>query len=126
MANVPRCQCGFCEFESRLPHQLKGKHMDLKKEILYEATFPSGDKCMVMLAEIKDYPSTGMPSDYFFQCLSPEFDLLRTSTIEGGFPIPEGILDQIKFIEVNDSMMISLFKPTEPFEVRFKKTLFNV
>lgn len=94
--------------------------MEIKEDTLYEMTWPLGDKCMVQLAKILTYGATGMPSDYIFQCLSPEFKLLETSGIEGGFPIPSSAIDQIQFREVTDPLYITLFKPTEPFEIKFK------
>ena len=95
--------------------------MKIKENTLYEATFPSGDKCMVQLAKIQEYPATGMPSDCIFQCLSPEFLLLERSSIEGGFFLPSSVIDQIDFREVKDPAHIALFKPTKPFEIKFKR-----
>jgi len=95
--------------------------MNIKEDTLYEATFPNGDKCMVQLAKIQEYNATGMQSDYIFQCLSPEFSLLKNSSIEGGFFIPSSVIDKIQFREVRDSVYIMLFKPTKPFEVKFKR-----
>lgn len=95
---------------------------NLQENSLYELTFPTGAKCVVRLAKIMRYLASGISDpDYFFQCLTPDFVLLKSSTIEGGFPLPQCVIDQITIRELTDELSQSLYKSDTPFVIKWKK-----
>jgi len=91
--------------------------MKIEENKIYDMITPSGKTLRVRLSGIKKYPASGMPDDYLFKCFTP-CKLLEVSPLQGGFPLPDSVLDQIQFVEVLGKEADDLLK--EPFEVNFK------
>lgn len=76
--------------------------MKLKKGKTYRLSFPTDNVIVAKLVDIWDYPSAGLPPDYFFKWISGDLeDMCKEATIpeKGGFPLPEFLIQQTK-IEV--------------------------
>jgi len=76
--------------------------MSLIEGKTYKVVYPNNMFTVAKLVEVKNYPATGMPSDYMFWYLSGEEGLAKLSATYPIFPLPEVILPQIRFVEVED------------------------
>jgi len=90
----------------------------LKMNSVYDMTFPSGDTARVKLVEVQTDSVIGAPDDYIFRCFDPEFGLMKESSIEGAFPIPDFLLKQCIFEEITDSDELAQI-PDEKWEFKW-------